>query len=57
MNVRINGIKATNKTTGEREFVVRKLTLSEAEVWLVLNKSAYTKTHNKFRIATTHSNG
>lgn len=57
MNVRINGIKATNKATGEREFVVRKLTLSEAEVWLVLNKSAYTKTHNKFRIATTHSNG
>lgn len=57
MNVRTNGIKATNKKTKEREFVVRNLTLSEAEAWLVMNKSSYTKTHNKFRIATTYSNG
>lgn len=56
MNVRTNGIKATNKATGKREFVARNLTASEAEVWLVMNKSGWTKTHAKFRIATTNSN-
>jgi hypothetical protein len=56
MNMRINGIKATNIKTKVREFVARNLTLSEAETWLVMNKSSFVKTHNKFRIATTHAN-
>lgn len=55
MNVRTNGIKATNKKTKEREFIARKLTLAEAEAWMVMNKPDFLRTHSKFRIATIHS--
>lgn len=51
---RTYGIRATNRTTNKREFIVRNLTASESEAWVVMNSRSWSKSHKYFRIAKTH---